>query len=431
MDLPGDRLLTLMMLAFGSVTGKQWKVVHPSPAPDVNNLCGFLLESGVTLSRSEDCIALEGNGYTGTLHVTDEVPDSVLHIIVAAAACIVERVVIPRSTESRNRCIRQTISLLQRMGIVSSAVSDASESYSIAGFRFSPEKPVEVSTAREMEIAAAVALASGTPAPVVCVCSEAGSAISRLRPLGLKTSDPQKDKTTPSPLERRLARIAGEKTPDQLVLDWHAENAVVEVPGDATLAAALAGAAALTPRSDVIIRRVLWEPGHRVFFETLKRMRGLIDWTHIRRGAYDSADLHVRWSALEGVQVTARTVEAELLLVAAVASFAKGETLVRCSDSAQECDLYARKALVDGLEMFGAHVGNYPEGIVVKGGPDLHGNLVDSAGMSQVALALAVAGVAAGGETVIFGCAPDEYPLCSFLELMAFLAQSQKQRRER
>jgi 3-phosphoshikimate 1-carboxyvinyltransferase len=146
-----------------------------------------------------------------------------------------------------------------------------------------------------------------------------------------------------------------------------------------------------------------------------------------RKGySWDSADIRVRGSALEGIQVTpalARTMRSELMLIAATAASARGETIIRNAAPVPGVSRQKLRLFTGGLEILGAHIGDYPEGLVVKGGFELKGNLVDSGGDPDVALALSLAGMASSGLTVVFGCDAETYPIGDFLRLVSELTE--------
>ena len=127
--------------------------------------------------------------------------------------------------------------------------------------------------------------------------------------------------------------------------------------------------------------------------------------------------MSVRWSNLEGIHLTAgqaNTMTTELMILGAVASSAHGETVI---SDVTDCpgvgrDAFAR--LARGLEMLGTRVGNYADGIVLEGGQEMHGDLVDSGGKSDVAIALALAGLNTSGTTTVLGFDDDSYPLDAF-----------------
>ena len=109
----------------------------------------------------------------------------------------------------------------------------------------------------------------------------------------------------------------------------------------------------------------------------------------------------------------------ELPVLAVLATQAQGTTVVR--DAAElrvkETDRIATVAAE--LGRLGAIVDPMPDGFLVHGPTPLRGTTVNSHGDHRLAMALAVAGVLAEGETIIEGmaCAADSFP--GFARLLA------------
>jgi len=93
----------------------------------------------------------------------------------------------------------------------------------------------------------------------------------------------------------------------------------------------------------------------------------------------------------------------EIPVLAVAAACARGRTEFR--DAAElavkESDRVA--AMVEGLRALGAVAEALPDGLAVTGPCQLEGARVDAKGDHRVAMALAVAGMAAEGETVVDG----------------------------
>jgi len=201
-----------------------------------------------------------------------------------------------------------------------------------------------------------------------------------------------------------------------------------EVPGDSTLAAAVAGLAAVTQRSGIILEKVLWDRGRRGFFDALRRMKGKVISASVGDDqGTDSADITVEWSKLDGVLISAeqaQTMTTELLILAAIAASAPGETVISDITDAPGVGREAFKLLARGLEKCGARVGDFTDGIVLKGGNELYGGIFEAGGRPDVALALAVAGMTASHSATITGCTENMYPLGEFLRIVRILSGS-------
>jgi 3-phosphoshikimate 1-carboxyvinyltransferase len=116
------------------------------------------------------------------------------------------------------------------------------------------------------------------------------------------------------------------------------------------------------------------------------------------------ADIRVRYRQLKAVEIfgdlVTRAID-EIPILAVAASYAVGTTIIR--DAAElrvkESDRIATMAIE--LRKLGVAVAERPDGMEIRGGDVLTGALCESHGDHRVAMSLAVAGLAARGETVV------------------------------
>jgi 3-phosphoshikimate 1-carboxyvinyltransferase len=173
---------------------------------------------------------------------------------------------------------------------------------------------------------------------------------------------------------------------------------VLDVPGDPSQAAFWVVAACITPGSDVVIEDVYLGPGRRGFLDVLLRMGADLEVRGNR--------LRARASVLRATEVRGREVSGvidEIPVLAVAAALAEGTTTF--ADAAElkvkESDRVATTVAL--LSALGARAESRPDGIVVHGGRLLRGGEVDAAGDHRIAMAAAVAGMAAVGETTVHG----------------------------
>ena len=181
----------------------------------------------------------------------------------------------------------------------------------------------------------------------------------------------------------------------------------LEIPGDPSSAAFLATAALLVPGGEVTVPGVLVNPTRSGFFGALERMGAPLE---VRRGpdraGEPTATVTVRHGPLRGTLVASAEVPSlvdEVPLLAVVATQAEGRTEIRGAGElrVKESDRLARIAA--GLGAMGAFVEELPDGLVIHGPTPLAGAALDAAGDHRIAMAFAVAGLAAAGETTVDG----------------------------
>lgn len=190
----------------------------------------------------------------------------------------------------------------------------------------------------------------------------------------------------------------------------------IAVPGDISSAAFLLVAACLVPGSAVTVTGCGANPTRTGIIDVLQRMGASIA-VHDGppAGSEPVADIEAETSALRataigGAEIPRLIDEAPILAVAATQ--AQGVTIVR--DAAElhvkESDRIA--ALAVELRTLGAHIEEMDDGFAVEGPTALRGALVDCRRDHRLAMALAVAGLIADGETTIASadCIGDSYP---------------------
>lgn len=198
------------------------------------------------------------------------------------------------------------------------------------------------------------------------------------------------------------------------------------LPGDISAGAFLLVAATLVPGSEVRIRGVGLNPTRSAVLGVLRAMGGEVVATN-RRGAGDSepvGDLVARPANLRGLEIGGALVPSlidELPALAVAATQAQGTTVVRDAAELRVKETDRIAALATELRAMGASFQPTPDGFVIAGPTPLHGARVDAHGDHRMAMALAVAGLAARGETVISGAETVAKSFPAFVETLRAL----------
>ena len=199
------------------------------------------------------------------------------------------------------------------------------------------------------------------------------------------------------------------------------------VPGDPSSAAFLLAAAALVPGGTVSVRSVDVNPTRSGFFRVLERMGAALRLEpEDPRGGEPVATLHVSYAgSLRAVSIGAAEVPSlvdELPVLAVLASQACGASTVRGAGElrVKESDRLAQ--IVAGLRAMGAAIDELPDGFMIEGPAPLRGALIDAAGDHRIAMAFAVAGLIASGETAIEGAEWVDTSYPAFFALLSGMA---------
>lgn len=207
----------------------------------------------------------------------------------------------------------------------------------------------------------------------------------------------------------------------------------IEIPGDVSAAAFLIVAATILPRSEVVIRKVGLNPTRRGFIDILKRMGARIT---VEQGGADSVDpagdIVVKTGRLSATRIAGDIIPNvidEIPVLAVAATQARGETVIRDASELRTKETDRISATVENLRRMGARVGEMPDGIIIEGGHQLHGTRIDSFGDHRIAMAFAVAGLVAEGETIIEGAEWADISFPGFFETLARLRRQTAQAR--
>ncbi len=174
----------------------------------------------------------------------------------------------------------------------------------------------------------------------------------------------------------------------------------LDVPGDPSQAAFWIVAGCIVPGSEVIVDDVYIGPARTGFLDVLRRMGADVELVGART-------IRARYSPdLEGTGVRAEEIAGlvdEIPALAVAGAVAAGYT-----GFADVAELRVKESdrvdtIIEGLAAVGATARYDDEGLHVRGGETLRGGNVHSHWDHRIAMAMAVAGLAAAGTTVIDG----------------------------
>jgi 3-phosphoshikimate 1-carboxyvinyltransferase len=201
----------------------------------------------------------------------------------------------------------------------------------------------------------------------------------------------------------------------------------LSIPGDASSAAFFVVAATIMPGSQVVMKDVGLNSTRCGLLEVLTQMGADIRVENQReQGGEPVGDLEVNFSPLEAVKVEGKMIPAlidEIPVLAAAATQARGESVIRDAGDLRKKETDRISALVTNLRKMGAVIEELPDGMVIEGEHRLTGASVESFGDHRIAMALAVAALVAQGETTLDGW---EWTLTSFPGFMEKLYSLRK-----
>jgi 3-phosphoshikimate 1-carboxyvinyltransferase len=166
-------------------------------------------------------------------------------------------------------------------------------------------------------------------------------------------------------------------------------------------------AAAIHPDAELTLRNVGINPTRRAVIDHLRRMGARIDEQPGRPDdgvGEPTADLVARSSALEAIDLGPADVAAaidEIPILCLAATQARGTTVIRGAGELRHKESDRMAGIAAGLAALGADVDVSDDEIRISGPTRLRGAVTDSLGDHRLAMAFAVGGLVADGETVV------------------------------
>ena len=206
------------------------------------------------------------------------------------------------------------------------------------------------------------------------------------------------------------------------------EGQKVIVPGDISSAAYFIAAGLLIPDSEILIKDVGINPTRDGILKVCENMGADIQLLNKKEyGKEPVADLLVKHSTLKGTVIEGGLIPTlidELPIIAVMAAFAKGTTVIRNAQELKVKESNRLDIIVQHLTAMGADITPTEDGMEIHGGKSLKGAVLDSHMDHRIAMSFAVAGMAAEGETEILNasCVDISYP--EFYQDMARISAS-------
>lgn len=398
--LPGDKSLCHRLAILGAMAEGETRIGNFSTAADCDSTLHCLSLLGVDVSRHGSTVMIAGRGLRGL-----EPPPG------------------PLPAGNSGSTLRMLAGLLAAQRFRSTLTGDASLC----------RRPVERVAQPLREMGARVETTAGRPPltieggplrgvdwtlPVPSAQVKTAVLLAGLHAAGLTTvreDPPSRDHTERLLPAFGVAVAATEGALSVAGRDEPLRALAYEAPGDASSAAFLVVAALIRPDSHVRIDGVLLNPRRIAFLDVLRAMGADVEWQPGTQAPEPVGWIEARTSRLHGVDVGPERVPwliDEVPALAVAAALAEGTTRISGASELRVKESDRIAALAEGLLRMGASVEERPDGLVIEGGRPLHGAEVRSHGDHRIAMALAVAALAARGETRLeeAACAAVSFP---------------------
>ncbi|HKP93588.1 MAG TPA: 3-phosphoshikimate 1-carboxyvinyltransferase, partial [Chthoniobacterales bacterium] len=188
------------------------------------------------------------------------------------------------------------------------------------------------------------------------------------------------------------------------------------IPGDISSAAFWLVAAAAQPGGHLLVRDVGLNDTRSAVLGVLVRMGAQV------REAIDDVDqvepsgtVEVTGAPLKGTVIQGKEIPQlidELPIIAVAGALASGTTIIRQAQELRVKETDRIAAIAHNLRAMGAQVVEMEDGLEIQGRAELRGARVASFGDHRIAMAFAVAGMFADGETIVqdVECVHESYP---------------------
>ena len=177
------------------------------------------------------------------------------------------------------------------------------------------------------------------------------------------------------------------------------------VPGDISSAAFWLAAAAVSPGAHLRIQNVGLNPTRSGILDVLERMGADINSVASIDGRGERiGEITVSGGKLTGIEISGDLVANiidELPILAVTAALAGGTTVIRDAGELRVKETDRIAAVAKNLQAMGAQIEEFDDGMTIYGGRLLQGAAIDSYGDHRIAMAFAIAGLFADGETII------------------------------
>jgi 3-phosphoshikimate 1-carboxyvinyltransferase len=400
-QLPGDKSISHRFAMLGAIAEGATRIRNFATSQDCHSTLGCLRLLGVPISVEANRVTIQGRGLWGlkasAKTLDAENSGSTIRMLSGILAGQRFTTRISGDESLQRRPMKRVMAPLTQMGAQIEATQENYPPLTIHGANLRPiryELPVASAQVKSAVLLAGL-YAEGETTVVEPVLTRNHTELA-LRGFGVEVSTGQNTASV-----RGGQQLYGIET---------------TVPGDVSSAAFLIGAATLVPGSDVLLTGVGLNPGRRGIVDLLIEMGASIEILDGRlQGGEPVADLRVRPAALRGGRIGGAQIPQvidEIPVLSVLATQSEVGMEIRDASELRVKESDRIRSIVENLRAIGAQVEEFEDGLVIPGRQRLYGGVIKTYGDHRIAMAFAVAGLVAEGETQIEGaeCAGVSFP---------------------
>lgn len=411
LHMPGDKSISHRCLMLAASAHGESQITGLSTGADVRSTRQVLSRLGVAFKDDGDLLRVEGVGPTGFKTCLEPLDcgnsGTTIRLLAGLLAGTSNRYTLTGDASLLARPMERVAAPLRRMGAQVDLADGGRGPLVLRGGSLRPlDYTLDVPSA---QVKSAVLLAALSAAGITTVREAVNTRDHTeilLKELGLplKAEPVVVDVEVEDPRRRSATRRTEERVITlQGPCQW--EGRAFTIPGDPSTAAFFVAAAILVRKSDLRLPGLCANPTRTGLFSLLSAMGARLQWEHRRtQDGEPVADLVVEPARLSARKISGRIIPRiidELPILAVLATQAEGTTVIRDASELRHKESDRIERMAENLKRMGAKIGSLEDGWVIEGPTPLSGADIETGGDHRIAMAFAVAGLIADGETQI------------------------------
>ena len=401
LTVPGDKSISHRAVMFGSLAEGTTKITHFLQGADCLSTISCFQKMGISIQQTKDEVLVHGKGLHGL-----SAPDELLDV------------------GNSGTTTRLISGILAGQNFSSELNGDASIQARPMNRIITPLTMMGADIKSLRGNGCAPLLITGTPLKGIHYSSPVSSAQVKSCILLAGLYADEKTSVTEPVLSRNHteimlnylgAKISAEGTTCSILPEPTLKAREILVPGDISSAAYFIAAGILTPGSEILLKNVGINPTRDGMLRVCRAMGADITLLNENKEGEPTADLLVRSGSLQGTVIEGEIIPTlidELPMIAVMAAFAKGTTIIRDAKELRVKESDRIQVMVENLRRMGADIEGTEDGMIIHGGVPLHGAVIDPHLDHRVAMSFAVAGTICDGPLTILNgdCVNISYP---------------------
>lgn len=398
--VPGDKSISHRALLLSSLAEGDSRITGLSSAQDVRSTWQCLEDLGINIEEQDDVVIVHGRGKYGfqrsSIILDAGNSGTTLRLLAGVLAAQPFVTTITGDASLRNRPMRRIIEPLEMMGAQISHRDN--------------KAPLTIHGSSLRAIDYASTMSSAQVKSCVLLAGLYAKGTTRVTEPNLSRDHTERMFANFGVTAYTSGSCAVVQGPAEL---WACD---LQVPGDISSAAFFMVAACILREGDLLIHNIGTNPSRLGIYEALAAMGAHIQMTESHlvnnepRASFMVKSSHLHSATFAGSMIP-RIID-EIPILAVAATQAEGTTIIRDASELRIKETDRLQAISANLQNMGAEVKEEKDGLVINGPTKLRGAIVDSYGDHRIAMAFAIAGLVADGETTIKGaeCVDISFP---------------------